>query len=101
MLWYENKASAVGINIRINDVGNSKICLSYDAGNAVDMVIKGLVAFLDDNIPKEIVELDTSNQSVSIHLDSIEQLQKPLEMMEIQDVWFEDNDVCVKIKLMI
>lgn len=93
--------SAVGINIKIDFMDNSKICLSYDAGNAIDMVIKGLIAFLDDNIPKEIVELDTSNQSVSIHLDSIEQLQKPLEMMEIQDVWFEDNAVCAKIKLMV
>lgn len=92
---------AIGINVKIDEIDNSKICLSYDAGNAIDMVIKGLVAFLDDNIPKEIVELDTFNQSVSIHLDSIEQLQKPLEMMEIQDVWFEDNDVCAKIKLMV
>lgn len=92
---------AVGINIKIDYMDNSKICLSYDAGNAIDMVIKGLVAFMDDNIPKEIVELDTSNQSVSIHLDSIEQLQKPLEMMEIQDILFEDNAVCAKIKLMV
>ena len=92
---------AVGINIKIDYMDNSKICLSYDAGNAIDMVIKGLVAFLDKNIPKDIVELDTNNQSVSIHLNSIEQLQKPLEMMEIQDVWFEDNAVCAKIKLMV
>ncbi len=90
---------AVGINIRINYIDNSKICLSYDAGNAIDMVIKGLVAFLDNNIPEDIVELDTNNQSVSIHLDNIEQLQKPLEMMKIQDVWFEENGVCAKIKL--
>lgn len=65
------------------------------------MVIKGLIAFLYKNIPKDVVELDTNNQSVSIHLNNVEQLQKPLEMMEIQDVWFEDNDVCVKIKLMV
>ncbi|MBQ4547653.1 MAG: hypothetical protein IJA42_00465 [Bacteroidales bacterium] len=66
------------------------------------MVIKGLISFLDKNIPKDVVELDTNNQSVSIHLNNVEQLQKPLEMMEIQDVWlFEDNDVCVKIKLMV
>ena len=100
-MWYENKASAVGINIRINDVGNSKICLSYDADDAIDMVIKGLIAFLDKNIHKDVAELDTNNQSVSIHLNNVEQLQKPLEMMEIQDVWFEDNGVCAKIKLMV
>lgn len=90
---------AVGINIRIDHVDNSNICLSYDAGNAIDMAIKGIVAFLDNNIPEDFVELDTSNQSVSIHLDKIEQLQKPLDMMEIQNVWFEDNGVCAKIKL--
>lgn len=92
---------AVGINIKTDYMDNSKICLSYDAGNAIDMVIKGLVAFLDNNIPKDIVELDTNNQSVSIHLNNVEQLQKPLDMMEIQDVWFEDNAVCAKIKLMV
>ncbi len=92
---------AVGINIKTDYMDNSKICLSYDAGNAIDMVIKGLAVFLDKNIPKDVVELDTNNQSVSIHLNNVEQLQKPLEMMEIQDVWFEDNAVCVKIKLMV
>lgn len=65
------------------------------------MVIKGLIAFLDKNIPKDVVKLDTNNQSVSIYLNNVEQLQKPLEIMEIRDVWFEDNDVCVKIKLMV
>lgn len=91
----------VGIDIRIDHIDNSKICFSYNAGNAIDVVIKGLVAFMDNNIPKDIVELDTSNQQISIHLDNIEQLQKPLEMMYIQDVYFADENVCAEIKLSI
>ena len=92
---------AVGINIKIDYMDNSKICLSYNAGNAIDMVIKGLAVFLDKNIPKDIVELDTSNQQVSIRLDKIEQLQKPLELMYIQDVYFADENVCAEIKISI
>lgn len=91
----------VGIDIRIDHIDNSKICFSYNAGNAIDVVIKGLVAFMDNNIPKDIVELDTSNQQVSIRLDKIEQLQKPLELMYIQDVYFADENVCAKIKISI
>lgn len=92
---------AVGVNLRIDEVNNLRACLSYETNNAIDMVIKGLAVFLDKNIHKDVVVLDTNNQSVSIHLNNVEQLQKPLEMMEIQDVWFEDNGVCAKIKLMV
>ena len=90
---------AVGINLKIDEINNSRACLSYETNNAIEMVIKGLVTFLDNNIPKEIVELNTYNQQVMIHLNKIEQLQKPLEMMEIQDVYFEDGNISAEVKL--
>ena len=90
---------AVGINVRIEEVGNSQIILSYSANNAIDMVIRGLVAFLDNHIPKEIIELDASLQCVCINLSEIEQLQKPLEMIELKQIYFEKENVCAEIIL--
>lgn len=90
---------AVGINVRIEEVGNSQIILSYSANNAIDMVIRGLVAFLDNHIPKEIIELDASLQCVCINLSEIEQLQKPLEMTELKQIYFEKENVRAEIIL--
>lgn len=87
---------AVGINVRIEEVDNSQIILSYSANNAIDMVIRGLATFLDNHIPREIILLNTDTQKVYVNLDKIEQLQKPLEMVEIIDVYFENNGLaCV------
>ena len=87
---------AVGINVRIEEVDNSQIILLYSANNAIDMAIRGLAAFLDNHIPKEIILLNTDLQKVYVNLSEIEQLQKPLEMVEIIDVYFENNGLaCV------
>lgn len=86
----------VGINVRIEEVDNSQIILSYSANNAIDMVIRGLATFLDNHIPREIILLNTDTQKVLVNLGKIEQLQKPLEMVEIIDVYFENNGLaCV------
>lgn len=62
------------------------------------MVIRGLAAFLDSNIPEEIIELDTTNQVVTLYPDKVEQLHKPLEMIELQQLYFEDGKVCAELK---
>lgn len=90
---------AVNVNVQIREVGNSKIVLSYNANNAIDMIIKGLAAFLDSNIPKEIIELDTIDQIVTLYPTKVEQLQKPLEMIELQQLYFDDDKVCVEVKM--
>lgn len=90
---------AVGINVRIEEVGNSQIILSYSANNAIDMMIRGLASFLDSNIPKDIVVLDTAAHLAVIYLDKIEQLQKPLEMIELKQISFEKENVRAEIIL--
>ena len=86
-------------NYRIVFSYNSQLVLSYKANNAVDMIIKGLSNYLDNHIPKEIIELDASIQCVCINLDKIEQLQKPLEMTELKQIYFEKENVCAEIIL--
>ena len=87
---------AVNVDVMVAKVDNSQLVLSYKANPAVDMIIKGVSNYLDNHIPKEIIELDASIQCVCINLDKIEQLQKPLEMVKIVDVYVENNGlVCM------
>ena len=90
---------AVNVDIMVAKADNSQLVLSYKANNAVDMIIKGLSNYLDNHIPKEIIELDASVQCVCINLDKIEQLQKPLEMMELKQICFEQENVRAEIIL--
>ena len=90
---------AVNVDIMVANADNSQLVLSYKANNAVDMIIKGLSDYLDNHIPKEIIELDASVQCVCINLDKIEQLQKPLEMMELKQICFEQENVRAEIIL--
>ena len=90
---------AVNVDVMVAKVDNSQLVLSYKANPAVDMIIKGLSDYLDNHIPKEIIELDASIQCVCINLDKIEQLQKPLEMMELKQVYFEKESVRAEIIL--
>ena len=90
---------SVNVDIMVAKADNSQLVLSYKANNAVDMIIKGLSNYLDNHIPKEIIELDASVQCVCINLDKIEQLQKPLEMMELKQISFEKENVRAEIIL--
>lgn len=90
---------AVNVDIMVAKVDNSQLVLSYKANPAVDMIIKGVSNYLDNHIPKDIIELDASIQCVCINLDKIEQLQKPLEMMELKQISFEKENVRAEIVL--
>lgn len=90
---------AVNVDIMVAKADNSQLVLSYKANNAVDMIIKGLSDYLDNHIPKDIIELDASIQCVCINLDKIEQLQKPLEMIELKQISFEKENVRAEIIL--
>ena len=90
---------AVNVDVMVAKVDNSQLVLSYKANPAVDMIIKGVSNYLDNHIPKEIIELDASVQCVCINLDKIEQLQKPLEMTELKQIYFEKENVCAEIIL--
>ena len=90
---------AVNVDVMVAKVDNSQLVLSYKANPAVDMIIKGISNYLDNHIPKEIIELDASIQCVCINLDKIEQLQKPLEMTELKQISFEKENVRAEIVL--
>ena len=90
---------AVNVDVMVAKVDNSQLVLSYKATPAVDMIIKGVSNYLDNHIPKEIIELDASIQCVCINLDKIEQLQKPLEMIELKQISFEKENVRAEIVL--
>lgn len=90
---------AVNVDVMVAKVDNSQLVLSYKATPAVDMIIKGVSNYLDNHIPKEIIELDASVQCVCINLDKIEQLQKPLEMIELKQISFEKENVRAEIVL--
>ena len=90
---------AVNVDVMVAKVDNSQLVLSYKATPAVDMIIKGVSNYLDNHIPKEIIELDASIQCVCINLDKIEQLQKPLEMTELKQIYFEKENICAEIIL--
>jgi hypothetical protein len=90
---------AVNVDVMVAKVDNSQLVLSYKANPAVDMIIKGISNYLDNHIPKEIIELDASIQCVCINLDKIEQLQKPLEMIELKQISFEKENVRAEIVL--
>ena len=90
---------AVNVDVMVAKVDNSQLVLSYKANPAVDMIIKGISNYLDNHIPKEIIELDASIQCVCINLDKIEQLQKPLEMTELKQISFEMENVRAEIVL--
>ena len=89
---------AANVEVQIRETENSKIVISYNANNAIDMIIKGMATFIESNITKDIVELDTSNQVATIYPNKVEQLQKPMEIIELQQLYFEEGKVCAKLK---
>ena len=88
----------VSITLRIASIDKDCIQLTYDGSTGISAIISGVVALLGRNIP-EGVEVNTSNNTIKILPQKIEQLQKALEFVTLNDVVFDNDQITANLAL--
>ena len=88
----------VSITLRIASIDKDCIQLTYDGSTGISAIISGVVALLGRNIP-EGVEVNTINNTIKILPQKIEQLQKALEFVTLNDVVFDNDQITANLAL--
>lgn len=78
----------IQIKVKVENVDDSLIVLSYDCPASIGLMIKGGLLFLQEKLNKEFVDADAHKQRVSVHLNGLEQLKSMFEYLMLSDVCF-------------
>lgn len=83
---------AIVVKLRVDDVSDDIVHLSYDCGKGASFVITGAVAYIEQKIPKGI-EVNTTDKHIAVYPQHIKELKKVMEYVALNTVRFEDNSI--------
>lgn len=92
------KFTQVSVRIAVVSVCRDCIKLSYDGSTGVPLLIDGAVKMFQGAIPAG-VEIDTTNRTIKLYPLQVEQLQKALKYVSLDDVAFTDSAVEIRLLL--
>lgn len=88
----------VSVRIAVVSVCRDCIKLSYDGSIGVPLLIDGAVKIFQGGIPAG-VEIDTTNRTIKLYPQQVEQLQKALKYVSLSDIAFTDDGVEIVLAL--
>lgn len=88
----------VEVKITVKDIVGEDLHLSYDAGAAGDLIIKGLTKLVPQEKLSSAIDLK-ENSIVILHLGKLEKLQEALKHIVIKDIHFDDKNVVVEFSI--
>ncbi len=88
----------VGINLTIDKIEDEDLYLSYNNGMGVDLLIKGVLKFLQMSPYGNLVEEKSGNVLV-VHLGRVDQMRKLFESMSLNNISFSNDGVVVLASL--
>lgn len=90
---------AIAIKLRIDEVSDDVVHLSYECGKGVSFVITGAVSYLEQKIPK-CIEVNTTDKRITVYPQHIKELEKALEYVALNNVRFEDNSINLALMIL-
>lgn len=90
---------AIAIKLRIDEVSDDVVHLSYECGKGASFVITGAVSYLEQKIPKGI-EVNTTDKRITVYPQHIKELEKALEYVALNNVRFEDNSINLALMIL-
>ena len=88
----------ISVELQLDALNDDCICMTYYCNAAASLIISGIVAYIEQNIPKGIV-VDTSDKRIDIYPQRVEQLEQVLKYTTLSDISFTDMAVSVALSL--
>lgn len=86
------------ITFHINAMRKDVVCLSYQCSTAVNLLVSGAIGHIENKIPKG-VEIDTSERRINLFLERIEELEKVLKYVQLEDICFSADGAEIVVSL--
>lgn len=88
----------ISVKFHIKAMRKDIVCLSYECGSPVSLMIASVVAYLEEKIPSGI-EVNTTDKHVNIYPQRFKQLEKALEYVALSNITFEENSMNIAISI--
>lgn len=88
------------VKFAIMDIDNEDLHLSYDAGSTTDMVASIILNFIPQASDNSFMELQKNAKAI-LHFEKIDKIHEILNSIEVKDILFEEDKVCVEFSLKI
>ncbi len=75
----------ISLNVSIEDINGTNVCLAYDYSLSIDMMISGAQRFIQEDSRLNFVEFRDTKQ-ILLKLGKIEQLKTVFDKVDIQSV---------------
>ena len=97
-VWRLSKT--IHVDLKVEEIRSTDLYLSYSGGLSVELVIAPLLSFIKRLIPDKtgFVQENGSHQLI-VHLAEIEQAKKVLEVMDLNSITFDQEKICVNLRL--
>ena len=89
----------VSVDLHIDSVSNKTVVLSYRCSDIVNGLLKGVIGFVEQKIPKHKVEVLTDTRLIKIHLNAFEELDRVLSIVEPTGITFNNEAVVLDMTL--
>ncbi len=89
---------AISVRFHIEAMRKDVLCLSYECGAPVALMIAGVVAYLKERIPSGI-EVNPTDKRLNLYLRRFGQIEKALEYVALSDIAFEENSAILELSM--
>ena len=88
---------AVSVKVEVVQIKGNDLVFNYNAGLGLEMAAKGILVFFKEALTGLIEEMDQN--TLTVHLDRIEKLEKVLGIVDLQAINFDENTVIISFKM--
>ena len=89
----------VSVKSYIEAMRKDIICMSYDCGKPVSLMIAGVVANLEEKIPSGI-EVNTADKRTNVYPLRFEQLENVCEHVSLTNIVFQENSIKIELTVL-
>lgn len=90
---------SVRIDVTIEEINENSILLSYNARRGINIIIRGLISFMDEKVNNGFLSVLTDKRLIYIQLYKIKGAEKTLEYLEPKDIRLVENGVMIDLKV--
>ena len=89
----------ISVKFHIDAMRKDIICMSYDCGKPVSLMIAGIVAYLEEKIPSGI-EVNTADKRINVYLLRFEQLKNVCEHVSLTNIAFQEQSIKMELTIL-
>jgi hypothetical protein len=89
----------ISVKFHIDAMRKDIICMSYDCGKPVSLMIAGIVAYLEEKIPSGI-EVNTADKRINVYPLRFERLENVCEHVSLTNIAFQEQSIKMELTIL-